>query len=184
MRGACRQQCLRVRSRQVHIVYIFRRWGTEQPLPVQDGDRDFGRPGSILLAKEADRPGVYRVYAEVGRAVLHISCHLSLSLSLSLSLLSPSPLSVCLCLCLCLGLCRSLSVSVCLYLCLCLSLSLSSLSLCLCLGLLCICLRCLCLSLSLCLFLSLSLPLSLSLFLRLCGAYVARLGAMFPISES
>ena len=105
-------------------------------------------------------------------------------LSLSLSLLSPSPLSVCLCLCLCLclGLCRSLSVSVCLYLCLCLSLSLSSPSLCLCLGLLCICLRCLCLSLSLslCLFLS----LSLSLFLRLCGAYVARLGAMFPISES
>ena len=155
MRGACRQQCLRVRSRQVHIVYIFRRWGTEQPLPVQDGDRDFGRPGSILLAKEADRPGVYRVYAEVGRAVLHISCHLSLSLSL----LSPSPLSVCLCLCLCLGLCRSLSVSVCLYLCLCLSLSLSSLSLCLCLGLLCICLRCLCLSLSL--FVSFSLSLSL-----------------------
>ena len=152
MRGACRQQCLRVRSRQVHIVYIFRRWGTEQPLPVQDGDRDFGRPGSILLAKEADRPGVYRVYAEVGRAVLHISCHLSLSLS---------PLSLpSLCLSLSLSLSRSLSVSVCLYLCLCLSLSLTSLSLCLCLGLLCSCLRCLCLSLSLSLFVSFSLSLS------------------------
>ena len=98
MRGACRQQCLRVRSRQVHIVYIFRRWGTEQPLPVQDGDRDFGRPGSILLEKGADRPGsvllekgadrpgVYLLYAEVGRAVLHMSCHpVSLSVSLSLS---------------------------------------------------------------------------------------------------
>ena len=104
MRGACRQQCLRVRSRQVHIVYIFRRWGTEQPLPVQDGDRDFGRPGSILLekgadrpgsvllAKGADRPGVYLVYAEVGRAVLHVSCRPSRSLS-SLSL-SRSSLSL------------------------------------------------------------------------------------------
>ena len=176
MRGACRQQCLRVRSRQVHIVYIFRRWGTEQPLPVQDGDRDFGRPGSILLAKEADRPGVYRVYAEVGRAVLHISCHLSLSLSpLSLP-------SLCLSLSLSLSLSRSLSVSVglCLSLSLSLSVSVSNFSVSLSLSRFSLYLS----SLSLSLSLSLCLFLSLSLFLRLCGAYVARLGAMFPISES
>ena len=174
MRGACRQQCLRVRSRQVHIVYIFRRWGTEQPLPVQDGDRDFGRPGSILLAKEADRPGVYRVYAEVGRAVLHISCHLSLSLS---------PLSLpSLCLSLSLSLSRSLSVSVglCLSLSLSLSVSVSVFSVSLSLSRSSLYLSSLSLSLSLSLFVS----FSLSLFLRLCGAYVARLGAMFPISES
>ena len=73
------------------------------PLPVQDGDRDFGRPGSILLEKGADRPGsvllekgadrpgVYLVYAEVGRAVLHMSCH---PVSLSLSSLPPLSLWV------------------------------------------------------------------------------------------
>ena len=80
--------------------------GPNNPPPVQDGDRDFGhpgsilfekgadRPGSVLLEKGADRPGVYLLYAEVGRAVLHMSCHpVSLSLSLSVSL-SLSPLSL------------------------------------------------------------------------------------------
>ena len=86
---------------------VFNRWGAEQPPPVQDGDRDFGhpgsillekgadRPGSVLLEKGADRPGVYLVYAEVGRAVLHMSCY---PVSLSLS-----PLSL-------RSLCRSLSL--------------------------------------------------------------------------
>ena len=42
------------------------------------GDRDFGRPGSILLEKGPGRLGVYLVYAEVGRAVLRASLSLSL----------------------------------------------------------------------------------------------------------
>ena len=38
------------------------------------------------LGRYVDRPGVYLVYAKVGRAVLHVSCRLSLSLSVCLSL--------------------------------------------------------------------------------------------------
>ena len=94
-------QCPRIRSRQVRTVYIFSRWGAEQPLPVQDGDRDFGRPGSILLEKGADRlgsvllekgadrPGVYTPKSGESRLA-----HVLPPVSLSLSLLSPSALSL------------------------------------------------------------------------------------------
>ena len=34
--------------RQVYHKIQLSRWGPEQPLPVQDGDRDVGHPGSIL----------------------------------------------------------------------------------------------------------------------------------------
>ena len=40
--------------------------GPLQPLPVSDGGRDFGRPGSILRKKRADRPGVQYAHRRSG----------------------------------------------------------------------------------------------------------------------
>ena len=37
-----------ITPRQVYDDIELSRWGPEQPLPVQDGDRDLGHPGSIL----------------------------------------------------------------------------------------------------------------------------------------
>ena len=100
---ACRVQCPRIRSRQVRTVYIFSRWGAEQPLPVQDGDRDFGRPGSILLEKGADRLGSVLLEKGADRPGVYTpksgepSCTCPATPSLSLSLSYLPPLSLCLC---------------------------------------------------------------------------------------
>ena len=40
--------------------------GPLEPLPVYDGGRDFGRPGSVLRKKGADRPGAQEVHRRSG----------------------------------------------------------------------------------------------------------------------